>query len=108
MSLPTISAQGSLRPTLSAMAAAKPEKFRSSLARLKNWVEQRDYAGWEPYDLLNSPVLSARSLSRFPLNWLAVQTGKRIGSIALRRVLRVPPSRNPKALALFISGYCDL
>jgi hypothetical protein len=78
------------------------------LDRLKTWVEQRDYAGWEPYDLLNSPILYARTFSRFPLNWLAIQTGKQIGSVALRRALRVPSSKNPKALALFISGYCDL
>jgi len=86
----------------------KQRRLRPSLARLKTWVEQRDYAGWEPYDLLNSPILSNKMLSRFPLNWLAIQTGKRVGSIALRRALRVPPSKNPKALALFVSGYCDL
>lgn len=85
-----------------------PNSLRPSLTRLKTWVEQRDYEGWEPYDLLNSPMLSTSMFSRFPLNWLAVQTGKRSGSMALRTALRVPPSKNPKALALFISGYCDL
>jgi len=87
---------------------AEPVKLRPSLARLRDWVERRDYAGWEPYDLLNSPVFSARAFSKFPLNWLAVQAGKRIGSVVLRRTLRVPASKNPKALALFLSGYCDL
>ncbi len=84
------------------------KRLRPSLGRLKTWVEQRDYAGWEPYDFLNSPVLSARTFARCPLNWLAIQTGKRLGSVALRTALRISPSKNPKALALFISGYCDL
>jgi len=82
--------------------------LRPSLVRLKSWVERRDYAGWEPYDFLNSSILSSRIFARFPLDWLAIQTGKRLGSIALRRGLRIPASKNPKALALFISGYCDL
>lgn len=103
-----MNAQANLRSGLPATAPAEPRKLPASLAKLKKWVEQRDYAGWEPYDLLNSPVLSARAFSRFPLNWLAIQTGKQIGNTALRRVLRVPASKNPKALALFISGYCDL
>ena len=78
-----------------------------SLSGLKTWVELRDYAGWEPYDFLNSPILP-RAFARFPLNWLAIQAGKRSGSVALRKALRIPASKNPKALALFISGYCDL
>jgi len=81
--------------------------LRSSLMRLKVCVEQRDYAGWEPYDFLNSPILSI-TCGRFPFNWFAIQAGKRSGSVALRRVLRIPAGKNPKALALFISGYCDL
>jgi len=85
-----------------------PKEFRPSLARLKTWVEQRDYAGWEPYDFLNSPSLSGKIFSMFPLNWLMIQAGKRSGSSRLRERLRVPASKNPKALALFISGYCDL
>jgi hypothetical protein len=82
--------------------------LRPSLVRLKNWIEQRDYTGWEPYDYLNSPIFSSKRFTRFPLNWVIVQSGKRLGSVALRRALRIPPSKNPKALALFISGYCDL
>jgi hypothetical protein len=91
-----------------AIGIPKAKAIRLSLARLKAWVEQRDYAGWEPYDFLNSPVLSEKRISGFPLKWFAIQTGKRIGSVALRKALRIPPSKNAKALALFISGYCDL
>lgn len=87
---------------------ARATALRPSLARLKARVEERDYAGWEPYDFLNSPVFSARIFARFPLNWLAIQAGKQMGSVTLRNTLRIPASKNPKALALFCSGYCDL
>jgi rhamnogalacturonyl hydrolase YesR len=93
---------------LPVVATEERRNLRPSLAQLRLWVEQREYAGWEPYDLLNSPLLASRMFARFPFNWLAIQAGKQIGSKALRRFLRVPASRNPKALALFISGYCDL
>lgn len=89
-------------------AIATVASLRPSLARLRAWVEQRDYAGWEPYDFLNSPALSAKIFAGFPLNWFAIQAGKQLGSVALRKALRIPFSKNPKALALFISGYCDL
>lgn len=87
---------------------ARAKNLRPSLARLKVWVEQRDYAGWEPYDFLNSSILSSKLISGFPLKWFVIQSGKRIGSVTLRNALRIPPSKNAKALALFISGYCDL
>jgi rhamnogalacturonyl hydrolase YesR len=89
-------------------SARKNPSERSSLVRLRKWVEEWDYSGWEPYDLLNSPLLSRGLSSIFPLNWIAIQAGRRIGSAKLRQILRVPHGKNPKALALFISGYCDL
>src|SRR5262249_30565636 len=91
-----------------AATAVNRRELRPSLVRLKAWVEQRDFAGWEPYDLLNSPFLSRGIRTNFPLNWLAIQVGKRSGWTGLRRLLRVPSSKNPKALALFLSGFCDL
>jgi hypothetical protein len=103
-----ISTQTGANAVLPVVATEERGTPRTSLVQLMHWVEQREYAGWEPYDLLNSPILSSRMFSRFPLNWMAIQAGKQIGSSALRRLLRVPASRNPKALALFISGYCDL
>ena len=66
----------------------------------------RHYAGHEPYDLLNSPLL--RWAQHKPLASLFIQSGKRIGGLRARKLLRVPESRNPKALGLILSAYCDL
>ncbi|MGB8065778.1 MAG: hypothetical protein WCF26_28090 [Candidatus Sulfotelmatobacter sp.] len=74
---------------------------------LQNWIEVRDYAGYEPYDILNSPLLSRVGL-RFPaLSWALIQVAKKFGGNRLRGWLRVPPSTNPKALGLMLAGYCD-
>jgi hypothetical protein len=75
---------------------------------VRAWIETRDYAGFEPYDLLNSPFLQSRALRS---NWIApwfIQAGRRFGGSSLRRWLKVPNSKNPKALALCIIAYCDL
>ena len=80
----------------------------SSILALKNWVEERNYAGMEPFDILNSPLLRHRWTRSWPLGVVFVQFGKRYAGLALRRWLRVPESKNPKALGLFLSAYCDL
>lgn len=83
-----------------------PEIWRV-LKDLASWMKARDYAGYEPYDLLNSPLLAGRWARRFPCNTVLIQLGKRFGGLRLRQLLRIPPSKNPKALALILSGYCD-
>jgi|SRR5579864_35331 len=83
-------------------------EFSSAIAELRNWIESRAFTGFEPFDLLNSRLLQWRWLRTPPISYLLIQTGKRYGSSGLRRMLQVPPSRNPKALALILSAYCDL
>lgn len=79
----------------------------AALLRLRAWIEARDYSGYEPYDALNSPLLSGWA-RRQPFATLFIQTLKRVGGLSMRQLLRIPPSKNPKALALMLSGYCDL
>jgi hypothetical protein len=82
-------------------------EFDAAIDRLNAWLLARDYAGYEPYDLLNSRYLG-RWARRQPFATFFIQSGKRIGGLALRRLLDVPPSRNPKALGLILAAYCDL
>ncbi len=78
------------------------------MSRLHCWIRQRDYAGYEPYDLLNSPYLSGGWAYRPPFSYALIQFGKRFGGSRLRRWLRIPPSKNPKALGLVLASLCDL
>ena len=82
-------------------------RIARAIQGLQNWIEVRDYAGYEPYDILNSPLLSGAGL-RFPaVSWALIQVAKKFGGKRLRGWLRVPPSTNPKALGLMLAGYCD-
>jgi hypothetical protein len=91
----------------SAAAEDVGPRLHSALVKLEKWIRAHEYAGHEPYDLLNSPFLGW-SMRIAPVAIGIIQGGKRFGGSRLRRLLRVPPSRNPKALGLVLSAYCDL
>jgi hypothetical protein len=84
----------------------------SSVARarrgLGDWIQVRECSGYEPYDFLNSPYFGGNWATRLPLNILLLQVGKRFAGERARRVLGIAPSKNPKALGLLLSAYCDL
>jgi hypothetical protein len=75
-----------------------------AIEKLRAWIEARQFAGYDPFDLLNSPYLDHPWLPKV----LIIQFGKRFAGTRTRRLLKVPPSRNPKALGLCLSAYCDL
>lgn len=68
------------------------------------WAREREYAGWDPYDGLNSSILPDS-------NWLfrlcsLHAVGK--SPVNLRPLLDIPEERNPKGIALFALAYLDL
>lgn len=63
------------------------------------WARDRDFAGYDPYDGLNSPFFAP--LRRHWLSRLLGLHAVRLAPINLREALRVPQQRNPKAIALF-------
>lgn len=79
------------------------------LTDLKGNCEREGFAGWDPYDGLNSKVFKAlpfvgrSAVAR--LVW--IQFFKR-NPINLRRLLLVPKERNAKGIGLFVRGYCSL
>ena len=69
-------------------------------------LERSDFVGWDPYDALASPGI--RALARTPLLRQAAIQGLKAVPFNPRRALGVPPTENPKALALFVSAYARL
>jgi hypothetical protein len=69
--------------------------------RLAEWCHQHDYAGYDPFDGLNSSVFQTTPLARIRTARLAwTQLFKR-SPVNLRRLARVSAERNPKGTALF-------
>jgi len=77
------------------------------LNRLTTYVEQADYAGYDPYDALNSPLLKLLSCKSKWARIAFTQILRRL-PVNLRPVLGVRQGHNPKGLGLFLSGYAKL
>ncbi len=79
-----------------------------SLLKLKTYVEKEGYKGWDPYDGLNSKVFQVTPLKHWAFARLAwIQLFKR-NPINLRKLFLVHKGHNPKGVALFLTGYCNL
>ncbi len=77
------------------------------LDRLIAYIEAADYAGYDPYDALNSPLirrLGARS------KWVRIGATHlaRRSPVNLRPLLGIRKGHNPKAIGLFLWGYTKL
>jgi hypothetical protein len=72
--------------------------------KLLSYCQANDWAGYDPYDALNSRLFSVLPLlnSRFP-RLVLTQALKRC-PINIRRFLLVPKTQNPKAIALFMAA----
>ena len=90
------------------MTESGPSELVHAIQGLRTWMESRQFEGYEPFDLLNSPYLRGTWARQLPLAILLIQFGKRFAGARFRRLLKVPISRNPKALGLCLSAYCDL
>ena len=85
------------------------KEIENSFNQLKAYCEQEEFKGYDPYDGLNStlfnavPLVSKNRMLR--LAW--IQTFKR-SPINFRKIVGIKKDYNPKALGLFLSGYCNL
>jgi hypothetical protein len=86
-----------------------PMEFRKTLDELASYCKKEEFKGYDPYDGLNSTFF--QSLPFLPGNRIArliwIQGFKR-SPINLRPLCGIKKDYNPKALGLFLSGYCAL
>ena len=76
--------------------------------KLLAYCKGNNWAGYDPYDALNSRVVKALPFldSRFPRLFLT-QALKR-SPINVRPLMRIPKTQNSKAIALFLSAFLKL
>jgi hypothetical protein len=72
-----------------------------SFETLFDWCRRHDFAGYDPFDALNSRLFQATPFAQARLpRLLWTQLSKR-SPVNLRRVALIPPQRNAKGVALF-------
>lgn len=79
----------------------------SSLRSLENYIEEEKYQGYDCYDALNSPILSALSFHNKYLRMAFIQAFK-ISPINFRRLVLTPKGYNPKGIGLLLSSVSRL
>jgi hypothetical protein len=70
-----------------------------------HYIEQNNYEGYDPYDILNSKIPFLK-LGKWPAA-IATQIHKRL-PIQYHKYIGIKKGRNAKAIGLFISSYCKL
>ena len=65
------------------------------------WCRKNDFAGYDPFDALNSQLFQATPFSSFRAPRLLFTQLTKRSPVNLRSVTQVPPQRNAKGIALF-------
>lgn len=74
---------------------------------LAKFIESRNFAGHDPYDALNSPIIRALTFGQKYGRIAWTQLMRRL-PVNLRPLLLVSREHNPKGLGLFLGGYAKL
>lgn len=82
-------------------APSVQDELKRAYDDLAAWCRERDYAGHDPFDALNSRLFQSTPLRRSrAVRLLWTQVFKR-SPVNLRLLARVPTQKNPKGIALF-------
>ncbi len=79
--------------------------LHDTIARLEAYCRQREWAGFDPYDALNSSLFARTPFARSRVARLALTQLLKRSPVNLRPLLGIAPHQNPKALGLFLSFY---
>jgi len=82
--------------------------IKDTALKLLAYCRANEWAGYDPYDALNSRVFKALPFLDFKLARLALTQGIKRCPINLRPLLLVPKTPNPKGIALFLSSLTKL
>ncbi|MFC2168334.1 hypothetical protein ACFLRW_05055 [Acidobacteriota bacterium] len=81
---------------------------KNTTLKLLSYCENNHWAGYDPYDALNSRIFRALPFLNFKIFRLFLTQGVKRFPINLRPLLLVPKTSNPKGIALFLSSICNL
>lgn len=76
--------------------------------KLLAYCRQNEWAGYDPYDALNSRLFKALPLLDARIPRLVLTQALKRSPINIRRLALLPPTQNPKAIALFLSALLKL
>lgn len=84
------------------------DDVKTATLKLLAYCQDSDWSGYEPYDALNSKVVSALPFLDSRLPRLALTQILKRSPINIRPILLIPKTQNPKAVGLFLSAFVKL
>src|SRR5882762_8039977 len=87
---------------------AMDNHLEAKILKLLAYCRANDWAGYDPYDALNSRVFAALPFLHTRLARLVLTQIMKRSPIDIRRLLFIPKTQNPKAIALFLSAFLKL
>jgi hypothetical protein len=76
--------------------------------KLVAYCRANDWAGYDPYDALNSRVFTALPFLNSGLPRLVLIQALKRSPVNIRRLALIPKTQNPKAIALFLMAFLKL
>src|SRR6266849_235114 len=86
----------------------KDDHLQSQIRKLLAYCQANDWAGYDPYDALNSRVFTALPFLNSRLPRLVLTQALKRSPINIRHLLLIPKTQNPKAIALFLTACLKL
>src|SRR6266851_2522850 len=83
---------------------AEAADIEACAQKLLAYCQENDWAGYDPYDALNSRVLKALPVLDFRVPRLVLTQALKRSPVNLRPLLQIPKTQNPKGLALFLAA----
>ncbi|MGB7586850.1 MAG: hypothetical protein WBM11_18555 [Terriglobales bacterium] len=80
----------------------------TAVQKLLAYCQGNDWAGYEPYDVLNSKIVNSLPFLDFKLPRLVLTQTLKRSPINIRGLLLIPKTQNPKAIGLFLSALVRL
>jgi hypothetical protein len=84
------------------------EQVKTATQKLLAYCQEKDWAGHDPYDALNSRIFTAARFLNFRIPRLVLTQALKRSPINIRRLLLVPAKQNPKAMGLFLAALLNL
>lgn len=82
--------------------------IETSLKKLLKYCQANNWAGWDPYDALNSRVFPYIPFVQNRIGRVLFTQFMKRSPVNFRPIMLVPKSENPKAIALFLMSFLKL
>jgi hypothetical protein len=85
-----------------------PTELKVALFKLLEYCRAEAWAGYDPYDALNSGIFTKVPLLDARVPRIALTQALKRSPVNIRRLALIPKTQNPKAIALFLSSLLRL